>query len=106
MTTRPTDSYDRGRISAFAALVTATIELGFPEELAQVMAGELRSEEAMRKMCAYLRQARPTNPADIADEMLAITQVRDAWVQKQVSEHANASMTRFYNCPDRFSDQG
>lgn len=55
MKTRPTDSYDRGRISAFAALVTATVELGFPEELAQVMAGELRSEEAMRKMCACLR---------------------------------------------------
>lgn len=82
---------------AYVALVDAVMRLGYPEEFAQVLAGELRSEKAMARMAAYVRSARPSSPEQIADEMLAIVSERNRWVEQKMSEHANASMTAFYN---------
>jgi len=53
----------------------------------------------MRRMTAYLRGANPQSPEEIADEMLAILEQRRRWVEQKVSEHANASITAFYNRP-------
>ena len=82
---------------ARAELVRAIEELGFPEEFGYVLAEELRGAHSMQRMTKYLRSAKPERPEEIADEMLAIVQMRDAWVERKVSEHAEATMTRFYN---------
>ena len=51
----------------------------------------------MRRMTSYLRGADPHSPEEIADEMLAILQMRERYVEQKISEHANASITAFYN---------
>jgi hypothetical protein len=48
-------------------------------------------------MTSYLRGADPHSPEEIADEMLAILQMRERYVEQKISEHANASITAFYN---------
>ena len=80
-------------------LIRAIEELGYPGEFGDVLASELGGEQSMRRMTQYLRGAQPHPPEEIADELLAILQVRNSWVQQKVSERANASMTAFYNRP-------
>ncbi|MDO4806281.1 MAG: hypothetical protein Q4A07_03445 [Coriobacteriales bacterium] len=92
-------SGDIQRERAYRKLANAIVWLGYPEEFAQVLASELRSANAMERMAAYVRNARPTSPEQIADEMLTIVADRNRWVEQKMSEHANATMTAFYNRP-------
>ena len=78
-------------------LIAAIVEMGYPEEFGQVLAGELRSDNAMRRMTGYLRNAGFQSPEEIADEMLAICEQRDRWIERKKSEWAEARMTEFYN---------
>lgn len=78
-------------------LIETVVGLGHPQEFGVLIADELRTEKAMGRMTAYLRNARPTQLETIADEMLAIIAERDMWVERKISEHANATITRFYN---------
>ena len=84
---------------AYLDLADAVMRLGYPEEFAEVLASELRSEQAMRRLASYVRNARPSSPEQIADEMLTIVSDRNRWVEQKISEHANASITAFYNRP-------
>ena len=43
----------------------------------------------MSRMIGYLHHARPKSAEDIADEMLAIMEDRERWVQKKTSEYYN-----------------
>lgn len=90
---------DTQRNEAYRKLANAIVWLGYPEEFAQVLAGELGSAKAMERMAAYVRSARPSSPEQIADEMLTIVAERNRWVEQKMSEHANATMTAFYNRP-------
>lgn len=90
---------DLEREQAYATLADSVLHAGYPEEFAQVLAHELRSAKAMRRMAAYISSARPNSPEQIADELLAIVYERDRWVEQKMSEHANASITAFYNRP-------
>jgi hypothetical protein len=80
-------------------LVAAVVELGFPEEFGQVIAHELGGTWSMRRLCSYLRGARPSRPEEIADEILAILEQRRSIVERKMGEHANAAITQFYNRP-------
>ncbi len=92
------DALERKRKEAARAeLIAAIEELGYPGEFGEVIAAELGGEKSMRRMTAYLRGANPQSPEEIADEMLAIVEQRRRWVEQKVSEHANASITAFYN---------
>lgn len=93
-----TSAEDRQRRQqAREQLVDAVEQLGYPAEFGEVIAHELGGEKSMRRMTAYLRGANPHSPEEIADEMLAILQLRHTWVEQKISEHANASITAFYN---------
>jgi len=70
-----------------------------------VLAGELRTEPAMRRMTAYLRQAKPRSPEEIADEMLAIVTDRNRWIEQKKDEYYNAKVTEFYNRPRSAGDE-
>lgn len=90
-------SKERSRADAREGLVRAAVRIGYPAELGELLADELRSEVAMRRMTGYLLQARPTTMEDIADELLAIRANQSRWIETKISEHANASITAFYN---------
>ena len=92
---------DSAKARAYRELAAAIVDLGFPEEFAEVLAGELGGESSMRRMAAYLRGARPQSPEQIADELVAIVEQRDRWREKAMSERAQATMTSFYNRPGR-----
>ena len=79
--------------NAYDALRAAVIELGFPEELAAAISKNLGWPKAMRRMTAYLYNARPGRPELIADEMLAIREEILTWKAKKSSQAAN----RAYN---------
>ena len=87
------------RIRAREGLVRAAQRLGLPTEFGELMCGQLRTAQAMDRMRTYLLGVRPTRMEEIADEMLAIMQERDRWIEQKRSEEANASITRFYNRP-------
>ncbi len=78
-------------------LIRAIVDKGYPEEFGQVLAGELRSENAIRRMTAYLKSSGPLPPEQIADEMLAICSERDRWAQRKASEWAQSRVNEFYN---------
>ena len=64
-------------------------KLGYPEEFGQLVAGQLRTEKPLARMLGYLRQARPKTAEEIADEMLAILDDRDRWIDKKKAEYYN-----------------
>lgn len=87
------DERERARRS----LLRAFVELGYPVEFGEVVAGELRGEKSMARMASYLRRVRPGSMEEIADEMLAIIAERDSWVEKKAAERANGKITELYN---------
>ena len=84
------------REDAYEDLLAAVTAIGYPEELASVLADGLRGEKSMRRMASYLRVARPQSMEEIADEMLAIVEQRESWVNKKLSERAQMSINSFY----------
>ena len=71
-------------------LVAATTALGFSAELAELMARQLGSPRAIRRMTSYVRQARPRSEEMLVDEMLAICAEIETWREKKASEEAQA----------------
>ena len=72
-------------------LAKAAASLGYPEELADLLARQLGSPGAIDRMTAYLYQARPGSLEMIIDEMLAIRAEIDAWREKKESREAQES---------------
>jgi len=69
--------------------------LGFQPELGELIARQLGSPKAMRRMSSYLRQVKPRNAEEVVDEMLAISSEIEAWHRKKESEQANASYNEY-----------
>ena len=89
-------------VNARNRLASAVSEVGFPKELADLLAKELKSPKAMERMTAYLLQARPRSLETVVDEMLAIRADVDAWIRKKESEAAQAGMTDWPNSEERW----
>lgn len=71
-------------------LVQAVTTLGYPAELAELMARELKSPRAIDRMTSYVRQVRPQSEEMLVDEMLAICADINAWREKKESQEAQA----------------
>ncbi len=71
-------------------LVYEIENLGFPADLGENIAKQLRSEKAMRRMIAYLHYVKPRKAELIVDEMLAICSDIENWKKKKAVEEANA----------------
>lgn len=97
---RPADP-EAERAAAYRSLVRATVRLGYPEEFAYVMSRELRGARELNQMAAYLTSDRPGSPQEIADELLSIVQLRNAWIEQKRSERAEAAINEWYERPDR-----
>jgi hypothetical protein len=71
-------------------LIKQLVKMGYPAEFGAAIAKNLRTEKTMSRMIRYLRNANPRSAEEIADEMLAIMEDRDRWVQKKEAEYYNA----------------
>ena len=86
------------------SLVQAVTVLGFPAELAELMARELKSPKAIDRMTSYVRQVRPQSEEMLVDEMLSICADIIVWREKKESQEAQAKYNArlFYS---RFEDR-
>lgn len=82
-------------------LAGAVASLGFPEELADLLARQLGSPKAIDRMTSYLEKARPGSLEMIIDEMLAICAEIDAWREKKESREAQEGYNRWLNSSAR-----
>ena len=82
-------------------LAEALVSDGFPGELADLLARQLRSPRAIARMTAYVEQAHPRSVEMLADEMLAICAQIDAWREKKASEEAQAGYNAWLSSPER-----
>lgn len=82
---------------AYRDLIGTVAQMGYPEEFGKVIAKNLGSEKTMRRMTAYLKNAKPRSAEEIADEMLAIMSDREQWIAKKEAEEANARYTQLLN---------
>lgn len=91
---------DRQRewVRARDELVSIVRKLGFPEELGTLMAKQLGSPGAMRRMKGYLLNARPDSMELVVDEMLAICSDIERWKDKKAAEEANAKYNEILHC--------
>ena len=71
-------------------LARAVAALGFPEELADLLACQLQSPKSIDRMTSWLTYVRPKSMETVADELLAICSDRDAWRAKAESREARA----------------
>ena len=78
-------------------LAAAVASLGYPEEFAGLLAGQLKSPKAIDRMTAYLHQAKPSSVEMIVDEMLAISAEIDAWRDRKESLEAQAGYSSWLN---------
>lgn len=81
----------RARQELAAALAAA----GYPPELADIMAKELKSPRAIDRMAAYVRHGYARNMEMLADEMLAISADAEAWREKKASQEAQAKYNAY-----------
>ena len=75
---------------AYGDLAGTIVRMGYPEEFGKLIAKNLGSEKTMRRMTAYLYNAKPRSAEEIADEMLAIMSDRERWIKKKEAQEANA----------------
>ena len=80
---------DRREI-VYQDLVRTIVRMGYPKEFGTVIADNLRTEKTMSRMIGYLKQANPGSADEIADEMLAIMEDRERWIQKKTAEYYNS----------------
>ena len=79
------------------ALEDALAALGHPVELGDPMARQLGSPKAIRRMTAYLYQAKPRSVEEVVDEMLAIYSEIEEWRDRKESQEANSRYNEYLN---------
>lgn len=79
------------------ALISAVSELGYPAELGVLMAQNLGTESTVERMLQYVLRVQPPTDEEMVDEMLAICDERDKWVQKKKNEYYNRKVNEWIN---------
>ncbi len=78
-------------------LVKAVAGLGFPSALGELMAKQLGSPRAMKRMISYLYNVKPRSSELVVDEMLSICSDTERWREKKESEEAGARYNEILN---------
>ena len=86
-------------------LAAAVSSLGYPEELADLLAKQLGSPKGIDRLTSYLYQAKPGTMEMIIDEMLAIRSDIDAWREKKASQEARSGYNSWLNSEARWQDE-
>ncbi len=86
-------------------LAKAVSSLGYPEEVADLLARQLGSPRGIDRLTSYLYQAKPGTMEMIIDEMLAIRSDIDAWREKKEIREAQAGYNSWLNSEARRQDE-
>ncbi|MBR5961383.1 MAG: hypothetical protein IKZ98_10375 [Clostridia bacterium] len=86
-------------------LADACRSLGFPGDLADLLAKQLGSPKGIDRMTDWLYHARPRSMEMIVDEMLAICADIEAWRKKKESQEAQYSYSRWLNSAERLNEE-
>ena len=76
-------------------LAAALAGAGYPGELAELMAKQLKRPRAIDRMTDYVRHGYARSMEMLADEMLAIGADADAWREKKESQEAQAKYNQY-----------
>ena len=82
-------------------LARSVRDLGYPADLADLLARQLKSPRAMERMARYLSAAKPRSMEMIVDEMLAIAADQETWKKRIEAREAQAGITAWLNSPER-----
>ena len=87
--------YQRQWAQARDRLGDALAAAGYPQELTELLAKQLRSPRAIDRMTDYVRHGYARNMEMLADEMLAICADAEAWREKKESREAQAKYNEY-----------
>ena len=68
---------------------------GYPEEFSRLICAEMSTDFTAERMMYYV-SGEKKRLEDIADEMVAIKDLRDRLINKHITEHANQSINDLY----------
>ena len=68
---------------------------GYPEEFSRLICTEMNTDFTAEKMMSYVSGPKK-RLEDVADEMVAIMDLKDRLINKHISEHANRSINDLY----------
>lgn len=68
---------------------------GYPEEFSRLICMEMNTEFTAERMMYYV-SGEMKRLEDVADEMVAIMELRDRLISKHITEHANAKINDLY----------
>ena len=68
---------------------------GYPKEFSRLICMEMNTDFTAERMMNYV-SGEKKRLEDIADEMVAIKDLRDRLINKHISEHANTSINNLY----------
>ena len=68
---------------------------GYPEAFTRLICAEMNTDFTAEKMIGYISRGKH-RLEDVADEMLAIKELRDRLMNKHITEHAQISINDLY----------
>ena len=68
---------------------------GYPEEFSRLVCAEMNTDFTAERMMYYISGPKK-RLEDVADEMVAIMDLRDRLINKHISEHANRIINDLY----------
>ncbi|MDO4458741.1 MAG: hypothetical protein Q4C42_01445 [Clostridia bacterium] len=80
------------------------VKKGYPEAFAMLITDELNTDFTAKQMIGYLSHLERPSLEDVADEMLAIVEMRNRIMEKKINEAANARWNEYLN-RDRSGDE-
>ena len=92
-------------LRAYNGLELSLRNMGYQKEFAYMIARSIGSEKGIRRMTAYLHNAKPRSMEEIVDEMLAISDEISSWRKKKEAEEANESYTEYLNSEFREDEE-
>ncbi len=87
--------------SARNDLAAELSSLGYPEELADLLARELGAPKAIDRMASWVRLAHPRTMEMIVDEMLEIKADIDTWREKKAGQEAQEGYNAWLSSAER-----
>lgn len=82
-------------ISKTELLYELMLKKGYPEEFSRLICAEMDTDFTAERMISYI-SGELHRLEDVADEMVAIKDLRDRLINKHISEHAQVSINRLY----------
>lgn len=77
------------------SLYELMLRKGYPEEFSRLICLEMNTDFTAERMMYYV-SGEKKRLEDVADEMLAIKDLRDRLIDKHISEHAQTSINDLY----------